>query len=175
MAEREQWRSVVGYEGWYEVSNHGRVRRMKSYRSTFVGRILKLGINRGYLRVVLSRGGSIKGARVHQLVTAAFIGPCPDGKEVNHIDGDKTNNYVSNLEYLTPSENHRHAYRIGTHLPTRVYGRKNPRNQRILTEEEVLSIRNRIGRETQKSIGESFGVCRSTISKIATGRSWGWL
>ena len=99
----EEWRPVVGYEGLYEVSSYGRVRSLDRYdeRNCFrEGRILKLYTSRvGYLRVQLSLNSKKKMYLVHRLVAEAFI-PNPDNlPEVNHLDEDKTNNRVENLEF----------------------------------------------------------------------------
>ena len=101
----EQWKAVVGYEGLYEVSSHGNVRSIKR------DIILKLVKNKktGYLNVTLCKDGKAKCFRIHRLVAIAFI-PNPDNKEtVNHIDEDKTNNHVCNLEWNTHKENTRHS------------------------------------------------------------------
>ena len=99
----EEWRKIVGYEGLYEVSSLGRVRSLDRYdeRNCFrEGRILKLYTSRvGYLRVQLSLNSKKKMYLVHRLVAEAFI-PNPDNlPEVNHLDEDKTNNRVENLEF----------------------------------------------------------------------------
>jgi hypothetical protein len=103
---REIWKPVVGYEGWYSVSNRGRVKRIARGRSTRRGR-LRVGTpdRDGYLRLVLNRYAVRTGFYVHQLVACAFIGPCPAGMEVDHIDRDVTNNRVENLRYVTHAEN----------------------------------------------------------------------
>lgn len=100
----EEWRPVVGYEGRYEVSNRGRL------RGPHWG-VVKARNNRGYRAVTLvdSPHGGRKTYSVHRLVMAAFVGPCPVDKQVNHIDGNKSNNYIENLEYVTQTENVRHA------------------------------------------------------------------
>jgi hypothetical protein len=99
----EEWRCVVEWEGEYEVSSIGRVRHVHKRQ-----RPLRFGkSNSGYFGVTLSR----QRVHVHQLVARAFIGECPKGHQVNHIDGDKLNNLASNLEYLTPQENVRHYWR----------------------------------------------------------------
>lgn len=80
--------------------------------------------NAGYLRVELHSDGSAKKHSVHRLVALAFV-PNPDGKEcVNHIDGVKTNNAAANLEWVTRSENQKHAYALGLQKPFHVSGRK---------------------------------------------------
>ncbi|MBR1646190.1 MAG: NUMOD4 motif-containing HNH endonuclease [Selenomonadaceae bacterium] len=106
----EEWRDVVGYEGLYQVSNCGRV---KSFQKDNV-KILKSnpGIG-GYLRVVLCKDFKKKNRFVHVLVAQAFI-PNPEGKrQINHIDGNKQNSHVSNLEWVTPAENIQHALKMG--------------------------------------------------------------
>lgn len=108
----EQWKDVVGFEGLYSVSNQGRVRREKSGKGLrHAGLILQMSNDAyGYHLVSLYDWGlKPQSVKVHRVVTAAFIGPCPKGYHVNHIDGNKQNNAVSNLEYCTPAQNVRHA------------------------------------------------------------------
>ena len=122
----EQWRPIPGYEGRYEVSELGRVRSWRPWRGTPVPRLLRgsLGTH-GYRGVTLY---GFKGARqdiaVHLLMLTAFVGPEPDGMVTRHLDGDKTNNILTNLAYGTPSENARDAVAHGvnpwaarTHCP----------------------------------------------------------
>lgn len=103
----ELWKEIKGYEGLYQVSSWGRVR--SNYRG---GRILKSGKNAdGYLLVVLCKNGKHTSYRVHRLVAQAFI-PNPHNKpEVNHIDENKGNNYIENLEWVTSKENLNHGTR----------------------------------------------------------------
>ena len=111
----EQWLPVVGYEEWYEVSNQGCMRRLRASQGTSLGRMLNPSINKeGYLRVIVSmKGKNRKRCFLHAIVAAAFIGPRPEGYHVNHKDGIKTNNFSSNLEYLTPAEHGRHSAFMG--------------------------------------------------------------
>lgn len=94
------WKAVKGFEGFYEVSNNGQVRRVST------GRILKqFKNNKGYLRVSLSRGGVYKSYSVHRLVADAFI-PNPDNlPTINHVSEDKTDNSVSNLNWMSVEDN----------------------------------------------------------------------
>jgi hypothetical protein len=104
----EQWKTITGFEN-YEVSNYGFVKRKKSKR------LLKPEINpTGYMIVTLYGKSGKKRKSVHRLVCSEFNSLSEFlGAEVNHIDGDKTNNHLSNLEWVTHTENIRHAFKIG--------------------------------------------------------------
>ena len=104
----EQWKAVEGYNGKYLISSNGRVKNAKS------GRILKQEINYcGYARAHLCNFEDRRMRFVHRLVAEAFI-PNPQNKsQVNHIDGNKLNNTVENLEWSTPLENVRHSWENG--------------------------------------------------------------
>lgn len=103
----EIWMPVKGHEN-YEVSNEGRVRSL--FRGPRIRR--PSGLGAGYLGVRLRRNPVVFRS-VHRLVAEAFLGDCPDGCEINHIDGCKTNNAVTNLEYVSSSQNKHHAVAIG--------------------------------------------------------------
>lgn len=114
----EIWKPIPGYEGYYEVSDQGRVRsidriisgenRGSAYSRTFHGRVLLQGSDRyGYSKACLSKDGAKWNAGVHRLVLMAFVGPCPDGMEACHNNGEPTDNRLSNLRYGTKSENRR--------------------------------------------------------------------
>ena len=120
----EQWKPVVGYEGFYEVSNLARVRSVKrrvltnhgAYR-TVPSKILSPVNSQGYRLVMLNAAaiGKKELARVHRLVANAFIGqPQTDLHQVHHIDGNRANNLPSNLEWVTPRENMHHNMKRGT-------------------------------------------------------------
>ena len=120
----EVWKDIVGFEGYYMVSNYGRVKscdRILPHDTHGIWhireRILKpgkIGVKKKYASVALQTGhGQLDSKRVHRLVAEAFI-PNPDNKpEVNHIDGNTQNNCVANLEWVTPQENMDHAWRTG--------------------------------------------------------------
>lgn len=100
----ERWLPVVGYEGLYEVSDWGRVKSLP--RNTTRGGILKQATDkRGAKRVNLSKYGVQEVRLVHHLVLQAFVGPCPDGLEGCHWDGDPSNNFLPNLRWDTRESN----------------------------------------------------------------------
>jgi len=102
---KEEWRSVLRNQN-YEVSNLGRVRRVTRGGGAVPGRVLKAGLLRnGYMIVSLWKDGEGKSTHVSALVSEAFLGPKPEGLDINHKDGVKKNNTPGNLEYVTRSEN----------------------------------------------------------------------
>lgn len=114
MNQQEQWRPVIGFDG-YEVSNLGRIMSFRRHVRPYLMRGA-LKSPDGYRMVQLRDG--ISGGRlrlVHCLVAEAFIGPRPEGSQVRHLDGDKSNNIVSNLTYGTASENAYDQVRHGVH------------------------------------------------------------
>lgn len=119
MGDTEAWKDVPGYEGLYMVSNKGNVKRterasvMKCRKGTVYPEVfIKPSDNKGYRMVTLTKDGSRKGMPVHRLVALAFI-PNPESKEiVNHKDGNRGNNNVSNLEWVSRTENTLHAFRV---------------------------------------------------------------
>ena len=107
----EKWRDIPGYEGLYQVSSEGRIKRGDRIKSLHID-------HGGYCTVCLSKHSAQKNAKVHRLVAIAFI-PNPNGKKtVNHKDGNKKNNCVSNLEWATHSENIIHANKTGLRIVT---------------------------------------------------------
>ena len=110
----EEWKNVIGYEGLYEVSSIGNVRNVK--RNT----LLRFSNNQGYIQVYLYKNGIRKGFRVHRLIAQAFL-PNPNNlPQVNHLDEDKTNNRVDNLEWCTAKYNSNYGHRTENAINTRV-------------------------------------------------------
>jgi len=170
---REEWRDVNGYEELYQVSDRGRVKRVARGHGTHPGRILRPGQHRnGYLTVMLYRDGKQARVYVHRLVAVAFHGPAPEGCEVNHRNGDKHDNRTENLEWMTKSENHKHAYRVLGQEPISIKGEANGHSK--LTRREVVEIRRlyATGDYTQRELGEMFGVSDVCISLIVRRKRW---
>lgn len=161
--DKECWKPVVGYEGYYEVSNFGYIRREQTKK------ILKPRISNGYNMVDLRVNGSRRYSRVHRLVAYAFIGVPPTTKhEVRHFDGNKQNNRHSNLSWGTRKDNEQDKIR---HNKTN-RGSRNGRSK--LNEQQIIQIRKLLsqGNLLQKQIAKMFNVTRMTISDIKGKRSW---
>lgn len=117
----KDWKTIKDYDGMYEISSLGEIRSTNRFvksitgRTRFVaGRIIKPKRNKdGYLFVTLSKNGAIKNQYIHRLSAETFIPNTENKPQVNHINGDKTDNNVNNLEWATVSENMKHAYQIG--------------------------------------------------------------
>ena len=123
MTESEVWKDVVGFEGFYKVSNEGNVYSVGRKHAQGVkrgGRILKPSYDKdGYLRVNLCKNGKQKTRFIHRLVAGAFV-PNPNGySEINHRDENKVNNYANNLEWCTREHNVNHGTLIERSAQTR--------------------------------------------------------
>ena len=113
MGSREVWKDIDSYEGLYQVSNQGNVKSFH-FNKGDTSRLLKNRlVNEGYCQVVLYNKGKKKAFYAHVLVANAFILNTNNLPEVNHIDGDKTNNCVENLEWVTSKQNSIHAVKTG--------------------------------------------------------------
>ena len=120
MAEKEEFRDIKGYEGHYQVSNFGRVKSIKFHKE----QILKCTTGpKGYPLASLSMGGFVKHIRVHQLVAIVFLGHKPDGHKliIDHKDGVKDNNHISNLRIVTNRENCSTCFRSKKHTYSSKY------------------------------------------------------
>ncbi len=168
---QENWLPILGYEGFYEVSDCGRVRRVKGGRGSVAGRILtcKVAPN-GYQHVDLSIRDKKTRFLIHRLVATAFIGVPEFGAEVNHKDGCKTNNKIENLEWVTRGQNLSHAYRTSLKKHHDVRGANNPRAR--LTDAQVEEIRGLKGKLGQRAIAKRYNVSRTTIQWIHQGKHW---
>ena len=175
MANSEEWRPVVGYEGLYLVSESGVVKSLWSGRGSRGHEYLLAQIpdSKGYFRVGLTNDElGQKWRRVHILVAQAFVGPRPAGLQLNHRDGNKTNNHWSNLEYVTASENSTHAVKMGLRHALRGSAHKMSK----LTEEQVKEIRERyVPGANSKQLAREFGIDQSNVWLIGTREAWAHL
>jgi len=159
----EEWKDIKGLEGYYKISNTGKV---YSYKTN---KILSPGLcGSGYKKVQIGKDKKYKNRMIHRLVAEAFI-PNPENKRtVNHIDGNKQNNDVSNLEWNTYSENLKHAYKHGLNYWCEGKG-KDARKVCMIDQYsgEIL--------KTYESIGDAYKendfFSQSTISDVCRGKN----
>jgi hypothetical protein len=171
---KEIWKYAVGYEGKVMVSSFGRIKRMpyeyfnKGVKKMRTELIRKPSLSQRYYTIRLFD----KTVLVHRVVAEAFI-PNPEKKLfVNHIDGNKTNNSVNNLEWCTSSENSLHAYKAGMRKAHTKRGKES--HFARLNEKDVLAIREKYekGGFTQRQVAKEYSVTQSTIYQIINKISW---
>jgi hypothetical protein len=186
----EMWQDLEGYKGYYKISNYGRIKsidrdvhsRYKNieYKLKKYGKILKPHLNskntrNAYYRVCLSKESIIKWECVHRLIAKTFI-PNPDNKpQVNHKDGNKLNNDIENLEWVTSSENSEHACKIGLKVMPCMKGESHHSNK--LTEIEVIKIKKTLKYDKIEighwsRLAKELNVSPSCISDVVNGRHW---
>lgn len=166
--EGEIWGDFIGLEGIFVVSNKGRIRRIL-HRKNLTNRLMKSFINKGgYRQIRLCYLGQHNVYSVHRIVAIAFIPNPLNLPEVNHKDGNKSNNCVENLEWVTNLENIRDAWRTGFAKPQKGVAHGGSK----LTESQVLEIRALEGKMTQKAIGLIYGVNHQAIYKILKRIRW---
>lgn len=169
----EIWKDIKNYEGLYQVSNFGNVKslaRITCQKKVLVEKYLTLfGKYNTYIRVHLVKNGKTVTPYVHRLVAEAFIDNPDNKSQVNHKDGIKSNNFLDNLEWVTASENQKHAINNGLHLPYPIrYGKENSRSIPILQFSLTGELLNEYDSATQASI--ITGVIRSGIVSACRGR-----
>ena len=161
---QEEWKWILGYEGRYEVSNMGRVRSF-TRKNPIIMRVAKGTF--GHSSVELWNGRETNERRlVHRMVLEAFTGICPHGMECCHNNGIPSDNRIANLRWDTHDSNMKDRTRHGTSCA----GERNPAS--ILTESQVKEIKLLHATHTNVALGKMFGVRKSTISKIVTGKNW---
>ena len=172
------WKAIPGYDGQYEVSDTGAV-RSTNYRRTGNTKELKpIPSGKGYLMVGLCKNGKMHWEKIHRLVASLFI-PNPENKpQVNHLDGVKTNNVVSNLEWATGGENQTHAYRTGLKKADpewgRTLGKVHGNAGRMANRKPIIATDVRTGVETRyesaAEIERVLGVYHSDVARVCAGK-----
>ena len=169
--DKEIWKDIEGYEGLYQVSNLGRVKsldRIDCRGQHLKGKLIKpLPTKQEYVRVGLCKNGIRKHFMIHRLVAQAFI---PQHITVNHKDGNKSNNTVDNLEWLSQKENNIHAYRTGL----KPHGTQ--RKDAKLNEQQVKEIRsNYIPNDrnySTRALARKYGVHPSIIQRVVNNKAY---
>jgi hypothetical protein len=173
-----EWRDVPGFEGVYQASSEGQIRRHpnaknnhKSHPKSGDGTLSIRLKQRGYLTCCLQTDGKIRTYLVHRLVAAAFWGsPEGDRTFVNHKNFIKTDNRPENLEWVTPRENVLHAIRGGRHEAPKLRGEDTSNAK--LTAEDVRAIRILAKEHTPVEIARRFKVGPAAIYHVITRRNW---
>lgn len=182
---KEIWKDIPEYEGLYQISNYGKVMSL-NYNHTKQNRELLTNENTdGYLSVALCKNNKIKRYRINRLVAQAFI-PNPNNKpQVNHIDGNKKNNFISNLEWCTASENQIHSYKNGLHKILKgemshrygLLGSLNPTSKKVAQYDidnnliKIWDSLSDVARTMKKSIS-SISLCCNGHHKTSCGYIW---
>ena len=150
----EIWKDIPGYEGKYQASSLGRIRGPRGIKTPCLHRL------RGYYFVSI---GHNKTRDVHALVAAAFLGPRPQGHEIRHLNGNKTDNNVANLAYGTHDQNEHDKIEYGGKI-------------KKLTEKDIRAIREMYKNGVQrKMIADMYGISLTNVWYVGTGRTFAWL
>lgn len=164
------WKDIPSYAGIYEASSEGLIRNKRT------GRTLRTHLYARHTSVrVKLYDGHGKGATrsVHSVIAEAFLGPRPDGYQINHMDGDRTNNAANNLEYVTPKENMAHAWATG--LMTDAWAKAQPKGadspRAKFTWEEVTYIREQASSGVRRSeLTREHRISKGHLSQILNFR-----
>lgn len=174
---KEIWKAIPDYEGIYEISNLGRIKvlnhvviRKDGKPYTVKEKIVKSHVVKGYDQATLIYNGKKEFIGVHRLVAMAFISNPLNKPEVNHQDGNKHNNTVENLEWVTSAENIQHAFKHGLRVPTK--GNAKLSIQQV----EMIKQRYRDRKKRhwgKKALARELGIAESTIDFITHNKTWG--
>lgn len=168
MKIKEEWRDIADFEGLYQVSNFGRIKSLSrqrigrgvGFRTTPQGILKPIKVG-AYLGVSLCNCSKPQKRYVHRVVAEAFL-PKVEGKnEINHKDGNKHNNYLSNLEWCNRSENGKHAFVMGLHKPV------TPKNKKKVC--LIDTTGNKVVFDSIAEAAKHLGVCESSISRACKG------
>lgn len=178
----EIWKDIEGYEGLYQISNFGKVKSLskhcgfgKGYTTKEI--ILKPHLRLGYITFTLYKNGIPKTFSAHRLVANAFIPNIENKPQVNHINGIKTDNSIKNLEWVTNSENVKHAFDTGlkhTSAKQKAKASINGIRSRKLTVGQVHNIKqyHSITNLSSFKLSKIFNIPRTTIQRIIDGTSY---
>lgn len=170
----EEWLPARGFEDFYEVSNHGRLRRSKRGPRTRPGLLNKPGIDKdGYFKYVLCCDNRRSYRFAHRLTYETFVGPIPDGQQINHKNGNKQDNRLANLEAVTPSQNTLHGFRVLGRKPVLNPHQGSTNGRAKLSESQAREVfRLRALGWSQQRIANEFGIDQTNVSRILLGKAW---
>ena len=159
----------------YIASYDGIIVRIKKIRGSSIGKVMKQRLMKdGYVTTRLAKNKKQYKRYVHVLVTSAFLGQRPKGKEVDHIDGNKQNNSIQNLRYLTPKGNIAHLISLNPNKKHHAKGRI-PGNAKLISD-QVKQVKKLLNQGTStKHIASLFNVTQTCICEIKANRNWAWV
>lgn len=174
--EHEIWKDIPGYEGQYQASTAGGIRGLtrlitavrnnKEHTKTISGHVLKPKTTRFGYKLVCLKG---KHLFVHRLVAITFIKNKYNKPFINHIDSNRTNNNVDNLEWVTAKENVQHCHKMKRNADVR--GENHPLSK--LTNEDIINIKSLLKDGlTQRAVSKKYSVAYTLIHKIFHGKNW---
>lgn len=179
----EEWKDIKGYEGYYQVSNTGKVKSLdrkvkhpKGGDKIVRGKSCGERYNRvGYPEVVLFKEGEKKYQLIHRLVALTFVPNEENKPEVNHIDGNKINNNAENLEWCTSSENQQHAYRTGLQVGKKGpdhpnYGKYGSKSHNAKAGKIKMPCGDIIVFKAQSELCKEFNLCPGHITSVLSGK-----
>lgn len=172
----EIWKDVKGWEGFYQISNFGRIKSLSRTRPHMGGmyvipeKIIKLNKGHKPKHTTLYNNGKIRTVTIHRLVMETFVGPCPEHMECCHDDGNVSNNRLDNLRWDTAVNNQSDRLRHGTDCR----GEKNPNV--VLTLKQVNKAKSlwNLGKYSMNQIANKLQLSGSAISNVLSGKSWNW-
>lgn len=173
----EQWKKIEEFNYEYEISSYGRIRSVENvivrgngWKYTRKSKILKPSVSGGYLRGAVCVNKKMIPYKIHRLVALAFIPNNENKKEVNHIDGNKLNNHVENLEWCTRQENIEHCILNKLQKP---FKGEEIGNSKLL-EFQVIEIRNKFKPRvySRAKLAKEYNVSEATIKDILYKRTW---
>lgn len=162
--------AIPNFPGYY-ITKEGKVWSEKSGKWLKPGKSSKYG----HLQISLRKNYKSISKSIHRLVLETFIGPCPDGMECCHNNGDASDNGLENLRWDTKSNNAKDGFKHGTKNKPFNLGEKHGHSKLNCLQVRIIRRLLEFGNLTLKEIGFVFGVASNTIYGIKSGKNWGWL
>lgn len=153
---KEVWKDIPDYEELYQISNFGRVKNFKR------NKLITINNKQSYLKVILWKNNKMKNMLIHRILAIVFIKNPNNYPCINHKDGNKLNNSLNNLEWVTHSMNNKHAYDTGLKVKEGVFNEKDLINIKYMVNSGI----------SQRKIANKLNVDRSTVQRVISGKTY---